>query len=89
MVRTRLNKNAHVSGIIITKWEGSNLSRNIEEGLRKSVGDSVFSTKIRKNIRIAEAPVEKKSIVDYDPKSNGAKDYLTLADEFITRFENL
>ena len=88
MVRTRLNKNAHVSGIIITKWEGSNLSRNIEEGLRKSVGDSVFITKIRKNIRIAEAPVEKKSIVDYDPKSNGAKDYLTLADEFITRFEN-
>ena len=88
MVSTRLNRQAHVSGILITKWESSNLTRSIEEKLRTTVGDVVFQTKIRKNIRVAEAPMENKSIIDYDPRSNGAKDYLAFAEEFINRFEN-
>ena len=88
MVSMRLNKQAHVSGIVITKWESSNLTRSIEEKLRAAVGDTAYKTKIRKNIRVAEAPMENMSIVDYDPKSNGAKDYNALADEFISRFEN-
>jgi len=88
MVSMRLNKQDHVSEIVITKWERSNLTRSIEEKIRAAVGDTVYKTKIRKNIRVAEAPMENMSIVDYDPKSNGAKDYNALADEFISRFEN-
>ena len=76
---------AHVSGILITRWEASNLSRGIENNLRQALGDTVFCTKIRKNVRLAEAPLENANIVDYDPRSNGAKDYLSFAEEFLER----
>ena len=85
MVHDRLNPQAHVSGILITRWETSNLSRGIENNLRQALGDAVFRTKIRKNVRLAEAPLENANIVDYDPKSNGAKDYLCFVEEFIGR----
>ena len=74
MVSTRLNPKAHISGILITRWETSNLSRGIEAKLREAVGDTVFQTKIRKNVRLAEAPLERQDILDYDKNSNGAKD---------------
>jgi cellulose biosynthesis protein BcsQ len=35
----------------------------------------VYKTNIRKNVRIAEAPIKHRSIMDYDPRSNGSKDY--------------
>ena len=85
MVHARLNPQAHVSGILITRWEVSNLSRGIEKNLREALGDTVFRTKIRKNVRLAEAPLENANIVDYDPKSNGAKDYQSFAEEFLDR----
>ena len=85
MVQSRLNSHAHVSGILITRWEASNLSKGIEGKLRQAMGDIVFHTKIRKNVRLAEAPLENANIVDYDPKSNGAKDYQAFAEEFLVR----
>lgn len=85
MVQSRLNPQAHVCGILITRWEASNLSKGIENNLRQAMGETVFHTKIRKNVRLAEAPLENANIVDYDPKSNGAKDYQAFAGEFLAR----
>ncbi len=75
MVRKRLNPQVHVSGILITRWENSKLYREIEEELRSKLGNLVYKTNIRKNVRIAEAPIKHRSIMDYDPRSNGSKDY--------------
>ena len=41
----------------------------------------ILQTKIRRNIRLAEAPSHGKTIFAYDPRSNGAEDYRNLADE--------
>ena len=41
----------------------------------------VFETRIRRNIRLAEAPSFGQSIFDYAPESNGAEDYAALAAE--------
>jgi len=41
----------------------------------------VFEAKIRRNIRLAEAPSFGQSIFDYAPESNGAEDYAALATE--------
>lgn len=84
MVQNRLNPHCHITGILITRWESSKLSRKIEEKLRVVLKGQVFQTKIRKNIRLAEAPLEKQNIMVYDEKSNGAKDYASFAEEFIT-----
>ena len=85
MVSRKLNPQAHITGILITRWEGSKLSKGIEEKLREAVGDIVFNSRIRKNIRLAEAPLESRSILDYDKNCNGAKDYLLFAEEFLNR----
>lgn len=85
MVQRKLNPKAHVTGILITRWENSNLSKNIETRLRANVGELVFQTKIRKNIRLAEAPLENRNIIDYDKNCNGAKDYQAFAEEFLER----
>jgi chromosome partitioning protein len=47
----------------------------------------VFTTKIRKNVSLAEAPYEVKDIVTYAPKSNGATDYLEFARELMKKLK--
>ena len=85
LIHTRLNKAAHVTGILITRWESTNLSKSIEQELRKAVGDLVFQTKIRKNVSVAEAPFEYHNIVEYAPKSNGAVDYQSFVTELVKK----
>lgn len=87
MVSRKLNPQAHITGILITRWEGSKLSKGIEEKLRDTVGDLVFNSRIRKNIRLAEAPLESQSIWDYDKNCNGAKDYLLFSEEFLKKIQ--
>ena len=85
MVQKRLNKDIALGGIIITRWEKSNLSLMVEEMLRATYGEIVFTTKIRKNVSVAEAPLHSKDILAYAPQSNGPKDYRALVAEIIER----
>lgn len=86
LVHNKLNPDVHISGILITRWESSRLSQQIEQGLREQLGDKVFRTKIRKNIRVAEAPMVSENILAYAPHSNGAKDYRAFTDELLEKF---
>ena len=88
MVRENLNTELIISGIIITRWEGTNLSRMVEERLRDTFGEAVFRTRIRKNVAIAEAPLYAQDIATYAPDSNGAKDYTALTEEILQRYNN-
>lgn len=83
VVHSRLNPAAHITGVLITRWENTNLNKMIEDGLREKLGSKVFQTKIRKNVSLAEAPWERIDIVSYAPKSNGAKDYQAFTDELL------
>lgn len=82
-VRKLLNKEAHITGILLTRWENTKLSKQIEEGLRIMPSINVFKTKIRKNVTVAAAPLERKNIMEYDPDCNGAKDYLSFTEELL------
>lgn len=84
-VNKRLNPKVKILGILIARFEEVKLSRMIEEKLRSQLGDMVFTTKIRKNITVAAAPLEHKDIQTFDPKSNGAKDYMAFTEELLTR----
>jgi chromosome partitioning protein len=42
-----------------------------------------FQTRIRRNVRLAEAPSFGQSIFQYAPTSNGAEDYRALAEEIL------
>ena len=85
VARTFDRESLRVSGILITRANGRNLNKVVEDKLRSKYGDIVFTTKIRENIAIAEAPLYKKPITDYAPGSNGAKDYRALSAELMQR----
>lgn len=87
IVKSRLYGRVELDGVIITRWENSKLSKLVEEKLRSTFGSSVFNTKIRKNVAIAEAPLFAQDIITYSPDSNGARDYTALADEIEERIE--
>jgi chromosome partitioning protein len=46
----------------------------------------LFESRIRRNIRLAEAPSFEQSIFQYAPQSAGAEDYQALADEVISLY---
>jgi chromosome partitioning protein len=73
LVRRRLNPGLQITGILPT------LSRT--EEIANYFGSKVFKTRIRNNVRLAEAPSHGKSIFAYAPRSAGAEDYAALADE--------
>ena len=57
--------------------------RKIEEAFQGFDGCKVFSTRIRSNIALAEAPTQGEDIFRYSPKSNGAADYLNFTSELL------
>jgi chromosome partitioning protein len=48
-----------------------------------SANARAFATRIRRNVRLAEAPSFGQSILQYAPSSNGAEDYRQLAAEVL------
>ncbi len=55
--------------------------------LRKRFPAETFTTAIRENVRLAEAPSFGQPITTYDPKSPGAEDYRALAAEVLERWK--
>ena len=87
-VRFRLNKKLKIGGVVATMYDQRRiLNREVVETIEKYFGDLVFKTKIRENVALAEAPAQSKDIFAYAKRSNGANDYLALAEEFIARAE--
>lgn len=72
-----------VKGIVALRYDGRlNLSKEVLSHVRRGFNIRVFDTKIRCDVRIAEAPSFAKSVLLYAPSSSGARDFMALADEF-------
>lgn len=83
LVKKFLNATLNVEGVVLTLFDGrSKLSKGVQEEIAKFFGDKVYDTKIRRNVRLAEAPSYGKPIILYDKKCAGAVDYISLAEEF-------
>ncbi len=82
LVRKRLNPSLEITGVIPCLYDArKGLARETVEEIERHFKDRVFRTRIRTNVRLAEAPSHGKSIFDYAPDSNGAEDYLALGRE--------
>ena len=83
-VRERLNPNLRIGGIVITQFDRrKTLNKSVSELINDSFCDKVFETVIRDNVALAEAPIKGKNIFEYNKNSNGAKDYMSLAQEVL------
>jgi chromosome partitioning protein len=83
-IRQAFNPKLTIKGIVIVMYDKRRkLSQEIEDYLAENTEERIFSSRIRLNVKLAEAPSFGKSILSYDPSSYGAKDYTSLAREFL------
>ena len=61
------------------------LSNQVYEEVKRHFGQLVFDTVIARNVRLSEAPSHGMSVIEYDPLSKGAQNYIQLAKELINR----
>jgi chromosome partitioning protein len=95
LVSKRINPALRVTGIVVCLYESNTklaqeVLKELKEYLDKSRGTNapwskahVFTTRIRRNIKLAECPSFGKSIFAYAPNCNGAEDYTALACEVL------
>lgn len=85
-VRKSLNPRLVREGEVVTLFDRRNkLCHDVEQQLRQVFGDEVFRTVIPRNVRLAEAPSYGQSVLTYAPGSLGARAYLELAMELLSR----
>ena len=86
IVQTRLNPSLEIEGILLTMYDNRlKLSNQVVEEVRKHFQGIVFETLIHRNARLSEAPSFGETIIMHDASSRGAKDYLSLAKELLSR----
>jgi chromosome partitioning protein len=95
LVAKRLNPQLHLSGVVMCMFDAgtrlaTEVTRDVEQfftshadGRAVWSGARCFQSRIRRNIRLAEAPSFGQSIFQYAPKSHGAEDYQELARELL------
>ena len=86
LVKRRLNDSLEIEGIVFTMYDSrTNLSMQVVEEIKKSLGDKVYRSIIPRNVRLGEAPSHGVPITVYDPKSKGAEGYELLAEEVMEK----
>ena len=88
MAKASINPDLIIEGVILTMYDKRNrLSAQVAQDVRKHLGRAVFRSVIPRNVRIAEAPSFAKPVMMYDPDCAGAKAYMNLADELLSRHQ--
>ena len=101
LVAKRLNAGLSLTGVVLCMFEsGTRLAAEVGDDVERFFAQPdhrhsscalarTFQTRIRRNIRLAEAPSFGQSILQYAPQSHGAEDYRRLAAEVHTSEEDL
>ncbi len=85
-VRDMLNPKLVITGFVASRVDmRTRHAKEVIESLRESFGEQVFSTLIRENVLLAEAPSFQESILTYKTKSSASEDYRMLANEIIQK----
>ena len=97
VVSRRLNNSLRLSGVLLCMYDSNTrlaaeVSTDIDDFFESTRGGrdfyahaKFFETRIRRNVRLAEAPSFGQSIFEYSAESNGAADYAALAEEVLAQ----
>jgi chromosome partitioning protein len=98
LVNERLNDRLQLAGVVLCLYESgtklaAEVSHDVEQFFREARKGGrawsavrLFETRIRRNIRLAEAPSFGQSIFQYAPGSPGAEDYRALGGEVLAYY---
>ncbi|GAB4039209.1 ParA family protein [Spirosoma gilvum] len=86
-IKESFNARLSIAGIVMARVSKLVLHRELMSRVRADLaGHPIFSTEIRQNVALAESQYAGQDIFDYQPDSNGATDYQSLADEFLAKY---
>ena len=90
MIRENLNPNLHISGVLLTMYDGrTRLSQNVSDDVRTHFGSVVLDNHIPCNVKVSEAPSYNMTVLQYDGGAPGALAYYDAAKEFAQRGDYL
>jgi chromosome partitioning protein len=88
-IRDSANQELKIAGILRTMYDPrNNLARDVSQQLSEHFADTLFTTSIPRNVRLAEAPSHGLPALIYDKSSSGALAYLALAAEMVRKESN-
>jgi chromosome partitioning protein len=71
-------------GIVLTMYDPTlELTYEVDAEVREFFGDIVFDTVIPRDVAVSESPSHGLSVIDYDPRSRGARAYIELCMEVL------
>ena len=86
LVKTNLNIDLKLNGIILTMYDKRNsLSSLIEKEAREYFDTTVYKFNVPRNVTLSEAPSHGLPAIIYDLKCSGSQAYIALAKEFLER----
>ena len=86
LVKTNLNIDLKLNGIILTMYDKRNsLSSLIEKEAREYFDTTVYKFNVPRNVTLSEAPSHGLPAIIYDLKCSGSHAYIALAKEFLER----
>ena len=84
LVQDNLGSFTKVKGALLTMYDKRNrLSRQVRKEMDRNFAGHVFESIIPRCVKLAEAPSFGQSIIQYNPRSKGARAYQNLAREII------
>lgn len=85
-VMQRSNSRLEFGGILLTKYDPElELTHEVDREVRDFFGELVFHTVAPRDVALAEAPSHGKPVMDYAPRSRGARAYIELCQEVLGR----
>jgi chromosome partitioning protein len=81
-----VNRTLDILGVLITRHDGRrNVCKAMKAAIERRFGEKVFPNTIASATKIQEAETTKKTIFQFDRQSTGARDFMDLAREVLTR----
>ena len=86
LVKQKMNPNLKIEGVLFTMYDGrTKLAQDVVKNVKEVLNEKIFDTLIPRNMRLAEAPSNGMTILNYDSDSAGAESYRKLAAELLSQ----
>jgi chromosome partitioning protein len=84
MVKSNINPQLDIKGILITMTDNTNMAKAVEESLKNDYGNLVFKSKISRSVEATNSTYEQKSLISSKHSKLG-QEYMNAAHELIER----
>lgn len=81
----RLNPSLEIVGVVVTRYEKTNLSEMYLGRIREELGNLVIEPVIRKSTKVAQSASFQVNLFEYDPDGRATSDYKKVAAELLQR----